>query len=253
MPGKKANRPMQVTGQQVTAIDPAITPYRDDVLSGAQDLWESGANQQFPTFDTWAGLGDESRGALQSIIGRGSAGGALTGQASTALSGILSGDQNPFLEQMVANGSEDIANQVKAAYAAKGRYGSEDFTDALTSGIGKYQLNTRGAAYESDASRRLQAIGLAPGLDDAAYAGDERSLQAGLLLDADRQGQTDADVERWMFEHGGGAQGALEDYAGIVSGVPGGSTTTLSEPQKTLLQKLMAGLTGGLGILGALR
>lgn len=251
--GKKANRPMQTVQQTTATIDPALQPYRDDILAGAGALYESGVQQQYPTFDTYAGLGDESRGALAGILDQAGQGGALTGQASTALSGIIAGEENPYLDDIVAKGSDDIANRVKAAYAAKGRYGSEDFTDALTSGIGDYQLRTRGAAYDADQNRRLQAAGMAPGMDAARYADNDRALSAGLLLDADTQGQTDADIQKWMFEHGGAEQAALQNYAGLVSGVPAGGTTATQEPEKTFLQKLIAGLTAGAGIVGSLR
>lgn len=88
--------------------------------------------------------------------------------ADTYLTDVAAGpSQNPFLQGILDSNAERIANQVKASYAQKGRYGSQDFTDAMVRGIAEYQNPIMAAAYDSDRNRQLQAVGM---LDDARLA-----------------------------------------------------------------------------------
>ena len=281
--------------------------YLGQILGQAQQNFDTGTGTAYPDFPTVLGLGQTTNSAidrLKSMAGptalsrqaSGAVGGLLSGDsrygevydramapsaASTYLTGMAQGGQaNPYLDQLLDSGSERIANQVRAAYSAKGRYGSEDFTDALSRGISDFQSPLLFNAYETDQNRRLQAAGLlddtrlaganmglgavgaenantmnaanmAGLLDERRYGGVDRLLSAGLLEDSNAQARRDADVQRFLWENGGADQASLANYLNTVGPIAGmGGSQQVQEPRKPG-QKILGGLLSGIGAIGS--
>lgn len=246
-----AKQPKGTTSQtidQTTAIDPyaPARPSIDRAIGAADQAFQQGPADWFPG-GTYAGMGQGSRDAITNLRN-------VAGQPSAAdqyLTGMAQGgQQNPFLSQLLDTGSQRIADRVKAAYASSGRYGSEDFTDALTRGIAEYQTPLQYAAYEGDQGRR---IGAANAIDQSRFTGSNQLLLAGGLEDASAQAQRDADIARHLWENGQGAQSNLSQYIQNLMGASGqfGSQTTTGnnttrEPVTPFLNILKA-ISAGVG------
>lgn len=253
--------------------------YLNQILDQSQQNFNTGVGTAYPDFPTTVGLGSTSRDAIGLLSGMAGQqpGGGNYGEvydramgpsaADQYLTGIASGSaQNPYLDQLLDSGSERIANQVKAAYSSKGRYGSEDFTDALARGISDYQTPIQYAAWDANRGRQLQATGMldntrlqganlglsASGmLDESRYAGADRLLNAGMYEDQNRQARRTADVERFLWENGGADQAALGNYLNTVGPIAGmGGTQQVQEPRRPG-QKILGGLLTGLGAIGS--
>lgn len=215
-------------------------PYLEQILGQSQSNFNNGVGTQYPPFQTVAGLGSGTTGAIggvrnyvnsnplaaasgaasgvlgegrynnlynqttaapysQSLAGIAANGGSQLGSIYNAsqtpsyserylsspqngtnllnnvygrttgptasqqyLTGMASGPgntPNPYLQSLLDRGSEQIANRVKAAYSAKGRYGSNDFTEALAQGISDFQTPLLYQTYNDDLSRQLSASG----------------------------------------------------------------------------------------------
>lgn len=246
-----AKQPKGTTTQavdQTTAIDPygPARPSIDTAIGAANQQFQQGPADWFPG-GTYAGMGQGTRdaiGALRNTANTPSA-------AQTYLTDMAQGgQQNPFLQSLLDTGSQRIADRVKASYAANGRYGSTDFTDALARGIAEYQTPLQYSAYEGDQGRRIAATNA---IDANRFQGSNALLMAGGLEDADAQNQRDADVARHLWESGGGQQQNLSQFIQNLMGASGqfGSQTTTGnnttrEPVTPFLNVLKA-IGAGIG------
>lgn len=301
--GKGYKQPSIVNQDPWQSAQPALL----EALFGGQQQYRNKTGTELPTYSTYAGMGQGTQDAIANLrqlasqpsqyvnLAGGAAQGILNDQryadlygqtqgptaADTYLTGMAAGpsETNPFLQRYLDLGSNQIGNQVRAAYSAKGRYGSEDFTDALARGVSDFQTPVLFNAYESDRNRqlaatqaidaarqgmlgtglsalsgetaaRLGAANLAGQLDANRFAGADRLLQAGQLEDQSAQAQRDADYARFLWEHGGADQANLDRYAQLAAMMGGlGGSSAEYQPRTPFLTALSA-ISGFGGILG---
>jgi len=194
-------------------------------------------------------------------------------QLEATARGDYLGENNPYLQQLYASGADDISNRTKSLYSGMGRYGSAPMQNELTDSLGNFRASVYAPAYEAERGRQLSAAGqlgsqdmsqiglqmgaagaqtgvqnqnignqmaaagMIPGLNDAQYAGADRLLSAGMISDADRQTQIDADKAR--FDYGQNSQQDLLNWynAQVMGGGQMGGTSTVEEPKTPFWQK----------------
>lgn len=131
------------------------------------------ANQSIPAFsqnfNNIAGLNkdgglndlqDQQVGRLQGMAG-GNGFNATQQSAADYLNPIASGaarQNNPYLEDLISRGSQDIGNSANLMASAAGRYGSDSHAGALGKQIGDFAGNTRFADYNNQQNRQDSAI-----------------------------------------------------------------------------------------------
>ena len=120
------------------------------------------------------------------------------GTAKTALDDIVTGQFNVSdpLQRVLDDTISNTVNNITSQYSAGGRLGSDAFGTAIGEGIASGVAPTLANALESDASRKMSAIGMTPSLVSAdlglfgALSGvgtEQRALNQALL---DRPAQT---------------------------------------------------------------
>jgi len=114
------------------------------------------------------------------------------GTAKTALDDIVTGQFNVSdpLQRVLDDTISNTVNNITSQYSSGGRLGSDAFGTAIGEGIASGVAPTLANALESDASRKMSAIGMAPSLVSAdlglfgALSGvgaEERALNQALL------------------------------------------------------------------------
>lgn len=181
------------------------------------------------------------------------------------------GQGNPFLEAMFQRSADPIirnfqtatAPGLDAAFSRAGRYGSgmqavaqDNAQENLGRALSDTAVGIYGPAYESERARQVQGMGLLQGAYDT---GQGRALQAASMapaidaypmqgyaqaLNAAGQYQTQdqqrlADQQRLLL----GDNAWLQNYAGLLNGLPSGFGTTT--------QTSGGGASGPLGLLGS--
>ena len=120
------------------------------------------------------------------------------GTAKTALDDIVTGQFNVSdpLQRVLDDTISNTVNNITSQYSAGGRLGSDAFGTAIGEGIASGVAPTLANALEADASRKLSAVGMMPGIlsSDLGLLGalsgvgaEERALNQALL---DRPAQT---------------------------------------------------------------
>lgn len=283
-------------------------PQLGQILSDAKTLYETGIGAEAYDGPRYAGLGANTQAGLAdmlAITGTPSAAttagtdfatgllsnGGMSAQTSTdlgsmrgdldALRGTVNGitpGQNPYLDDLIAQSSNDAANQVAAKFSAGGRFGSGSFARAVADATGRIGTEARAGQYNTDMDRKLggqqallsggQAIvgagqnasqlasGLLsqlPMLDQLRQAPAQAKLTIGAIQDADQQAQNDSYQDAWrenqdsLFRNLGLYQASVQPIGGM--GSQGTSFTKTTQPQAGIGQQLMG---AGIGLLGAL-
>lgn len=173
------------------------------------------------------------------------------GQAGRTLSGDYLQQGNPYFQdairyaqQPAIEGYQDAVGSVGSQFSSAGALGSGAYAQQRNRADDTLARNLAGAAtqaglqsYESERGRQQQALGLAPLLDQAGYAGLDRIAGVGAQQDAYTQAQLDTPYR------------ALQQYNAIVSGTPTFGTSTGFQSQQNPSNPLASGLGAGLGLL----
>lgn len=222
-----------VTKQETSPWAPAI-PYLTDVMSRAGSLISQGQDDTFFPFSTTVPFSNQSEEAMGLIEERARNGsplidtanaqiqGMMTGNFSTSpfadyLTGTAQGDNlngNPWLDTMFDHAADRVTNRINGTAGLRGRAGSGAHQQMLQTGLGKlangiyaqnYQqernrqidaITNLQNAWESDYTRRMNAVGAAESLamvpyQDAGFlntVGAQRETQAQSQL-TDLQGR----------------------------------------------------------------
>lgn len=178
-----------------------------------------------------------------------------------SLYGQISTQQNPFLQDILNTSNRRIGDRVNAAMSGAGRYGSGQHTDVMTRALAESADPILAQDYAQRQQQReqiltggLQRAGqfaqLAPTLEQARYAPQERGFGLGQFLDSRAQAQLNDQIklynaqQSWPWEQ-------LARYSGIASGAGGlGGTQVTTSPlqQPTSLQSALGGAAAGAGI-----
>ncbi len=185
-----------------------VAPLSGTTMSGVNSLAQAGANTNT------AG----TRPLLEGL------GAAATGPsyAEQNLSGLASGQDNPYFEQALSGQLGKTASQVQSQFSGAGRYGSGANTGALTNELGNIRSNALSNQWNQNIQNQLAATGQmdaakqtgigqglqatnALGAQDQqqfqnALTGAGATLQAGGLLDTQAQKQLSDQVSQWYSQ-----------------------------------------------------
>lgn len=101
-----------------------------------------------------------------------------TGQLQKEIAG---GQTNPFLDSMVERAQKNVIGQAAGASVGSGSFGNSGVQEQLVKGLGDISSQMYGQAYEGDRGRQFQALGMAPGFANQAYADAGQLLNAGQI------------------------------------------------------------------------
>jgi hypothetical protein len=167
----------------------------------AKNLYNSGAGGNTYTGSTVAGLSDPTMSGINQLATAGAntntAGtrplfeglGAAATQPSYAeqnLSGLASGQDNPYFEQALSGQLGKTASQVQSQFSGAGRYGSGANVGALTNELGNIRSSALSNQWNQNIQNQLAATGA--------------TLQAGGLLDTQAQKQLSDQVSNWYSQ-----------------------------------------------------
>lgn len=245
-------------------------------LGGAANLYRQGGFAPDPYGgDRTADMSFGTRRSYDSVMDRG-AGSPMIDQAFGAISPMMASD--PRLASMTSG--KDIYRDLgrvkqnalgSAIPAAMSMFSGSGMTDssaamdtvgrAATEAVAPIEYGAwnnaqdrRLSAIGQDNGTRLQAAGMAPGLQQASYLPAQMMAQFGGMRDAHNQREIDARMQRWYEQQNHGRDN-LTGYAGLLSQIGGaGGTGSTNGPsgQPSTGSKIAAGGLGGLGAYGAL-
>lgn len=179
---------------------------------------------------------DATQFAQNATINRALGGGVTDqalGLAGQTLGGEYLNSQNPDFQAAIQYGLEpaqqsymDAVNSVGSGFSSAGAFGSGAHAAQRNRVDDTFARHAAGAGaqagaqnYENERQRMQQAMTLAPGLDQAGYAGLDRIAGVGADQDAYNQAQLDTPYR------------ALQQYNSIVSGTPTFGTSTGNQRQ----------------------
>ena len=157
------------------------------------------------------------------------------GTAKTALDDIVTGQFNVSdpLQRVLDDTISKTVNNITSQYSAGGRLGSDAFGTAIGEGIASGVAPTLANALEADASRKLSAVGMMPGIlsSDLGLLGalsgvgrEEQALNQALL---DRPAQTVAASNQ-------ANQQRINNLIAALGGAPTPTSTTQSSSPSNL-------------------
>ena len=157
------------------------------------------------------------------------------GTAKTALDDVITGQFNVSdpLQRVLDDTISNTVNNITSQYSAGGRLGSDAFGTALGEGIASGVAPTLANALEADASRKLSAVGMMPGIlsSDLGLLGalsgvgrEEQALNQALL---DRPAQSVAASNQ-------ANQQRINNLIAALGGAPTPTSTTQSSSPSNL-------------------
>jgi hypothetical protein len=229
-------------GQQqttTTSIDPSILPYVKDILSQGQKLYQS----QTPTFfpgQTYVSPSEATQQALQMAKERALGGSPLVKAAQQEQLATIQGQgPNPFLAGALqaqaaplTQNYQEAMRGLESKVSAGGRYGSDAMAQLAQrqaqgygTGLGNAMANLAYNSSEAQAQRQQQAALAAPTMANADYADIQKLLTAGQMGEGYQSAQLQDAMNRFNFQQNLPYQ-KLQQYAGLITGLPQGSQTT---------------------------
>lgn len=182
------------------------TPYRAYTGTGVVGL--NGAQQ--------AGLGMVADRALN--------GSPIMDQANSTLTQMLQGGQtNPYLDQMVQRAQDSVRSNMTTSMIGSGSFGNSGVQEAAGKAMGDVASSMYGNAYETNAQRQMQALGMAPTFGNQAYTDAQQLLNAGGVAQNNAQDQADFNYQQYMNQQNYPMQ-QLSALSGTLSGMTGSQT-----------------------------
>ena len=240
----KGSNPTNVT--TTTSQEPSdfISPYITQGMNAAQDLFESGTPSYYPN-QTYADFAPETIAAQDMIIQNVAQGSPLLGQAQGEVSNILSGNYlspttNPYTQKLYDQMAGDVTAGGQSQFSKAGRLGSAANQEVLASELGQLANQVFGDQYNQAQNQMMNAISIAPGLEQANY----NDIQALAGVGAQNEGMQMAEIQDAINAFDFQQQQpfyTLNQYLGQMgSNVP--TTTYNTQP---VFQNTGAGILGG--------
>lgn len=268
-----------VTQQTTQTRDPWATaqPYLSQAMSNAQTLFQNRTGYNPYGGQTQADLSPFTSTSLTSMVDK-SAQGQPSIDASLGLAnqqignyGLspdmkslydqISTQQNPFLQNILDTSNRRIGDRVNSSMSGAGRYGSGQHTDVMARALAEsadpilaQDYAQRQQQRESLLTGGLQRAGqwaqLAPTLEQARFAPEERIMGVGQFLDSRSQAALNDQIKMYN------AQQAYEwenlarfnAIAGQAGGLGGTQVTASPIQQPSQLQSALGGAATGAGL-----
>ena len=212
-----------VTTQEIPAeLKPLAAAYTQQAMALPNTAYQPYTGQRF------ADLNGTQQSGLGMIEQRAGDGRSIVNTAENALSQQIAGGANPYLDAMVNKAQMSALGAGQQAGVRSGSFGNSGIAEATAKQVGDIATNMYGQAYESDAGRRMQAIGMAPTINQAGYQDAQQMLNAGQIRQDQQQQGMDFGYQQFQ-EAANKPFKDLSAMAGVFgSGLGGQSTTTQS-------------------------
>jgi hypothetical protein len=140
---------------------------------------------------------------------------------------MMGGQGTPYLDAMVNKAQGSVLGNANAAAARSGSFGNSGIAQAAAKQMGDVATSMYGNAYEGDQGRRLQAIGMAPGMDAAGYNSANQMLRAGQVQQDQQQQGLDFNFQNFQ-EAQNLPYKQLAAASGVFGSQPWGTSSTTS-------------------------
>ncbi|MDR3005270.1 MAG: hypothetical protein LBV14_13685 [Acidovorax sp.] len=215
-----------------------IKPLLSNVAKLSTDLY----NKPWQGYggDRFADLNGTQQQALQGIQDRATGGSELWNQAKGSLSQMMGDQQNPYLDQQVANAQKSVVDsynltakpQMESAMVGSGSFGNsglqqmqQQSQNQLQQNLGNVATQMYGNAYNTNQANKLQALGMAQGFANQDYTDLNQMLNAGNTFQDQAQNKADFNYEQWQSQQDDPYK-KLQAMTGVMSGTAGSTTTT---------------------------
>jgi hypothetical protein len=152
-------------------------------------------------------------------------GNSVVNTADSALGQMIGGQENPYLDAMVNKAQANVMGNANAAGARSGSFGNSGIAEMAARQMGDVATSMYGQAYDADANRRLQAIGMAPQINEAGYQDAQQLLQAGQMRQDQAQQERDYKYQQYQDQQNLPYQ-QLAAMSGVFGSNLGGTSTT---------------------------
>lgn len=200
-------------------LKPLASAYTNKAISLSHQPFQPYTGQRYADLNTSQRLG------IGMVQDRALNGGQMLGNAESALSQTIAGQTNPYLDAIVNKAQASVLANASAAAARSGSFGNSGIAEMAARQMGDVATSMYGGAYDADASRRLQAIGMAPGINAAGYQGAQQLFNVGQIMQD--QNQQNLDFGYSQFQE---AQNLpyknLASMSGVFGSNLGGKSTT---------------------------
>lgn len=160
---------------------------------------------------------------------------------------LMQGGSNPYLDRQFGKASSAVRQKLDSQFASAGRYGSDAHQNVMSDAYNDLATNIYGGAYESDMGRRMQGLGMAPGLDSALAQTAARQYQAGTIQDSIK-----SDAQNYTYDTSMDMLGKYLAAINAAGGTYGSQTQPVYENKMANTAGLLAGLGSFAGGVGAL-
>lgn len=202
-------------------LKPLASAYTQKAMALSDQPWAPYTGQRYEDLNAAQNLG------LGMTMDRALSGSPTIANAESGLNQMIAGQTNPYLDAMYNQAAGKVASSVNQNFANAGRYGSGAHTGALTEGLGNMATQLYGGAYENDAARRMQAIGMAPQFGNLAYQDASQMLNAGQIMQDQEQQNRDFAYQQFQEQQNLPYKN-LAAMSGVFGSNLGGSSTTTS-------------------------
>lgn len=240
--------------------NPDVNPTLSKLLKGVQSQYDANPNGINVDMNLYGGLGGTTNNALSGILSGSqnpqysqAFGNTFADMADTAAGNRL-GEKDPGYAALRSNLINDVTTNDLSAFNNSGLFGSDSNRKSLSQGLGTALGGLDMQQYNQSLQRQQQAQQGLAGAYQNTFLPQQTALGVGQMQDADRQAQLQA-----QFEQQTRAAQAPTDYLAKLSSLlagnaaTGGSTTsgssTVPIQQPSPLQLLLG---GGLGIASLL-
>ncbi len=228
----------------------------------ANRLYQSAGPLYYPG-QTVADMSPERAAALAAQAARAQGGSPLMAASAAELGKTLGGaylNANPYLQSAIdaasrgvtRNYQDAVAPGIDSAFSLAGRYGSGAHVAAhdaaeknLAAQLGDVAGNLGYQGYATERANMLNALNAVPAYAQADYGDIAQLADVGRQREALAQALIDDQIARWNFEQQMPAD-KLRQYAGLVQGNLGGTTST-TQPYSSGAG-ILGGATSGAGL-----
>jgi len=156
--------------KSTTTNDPSAYAkgYITPAANALQDTYKANSGNVQSMADSLSGA---FPGLLQQATTQSPLMGAANGYATDVLSGKYLGQGNPYLSGMIDQTDRSVSDKVNSTFGAAGRTGGTQHAAALGQGLADAENGLRYNDYSNERNQMMQALGQAPNLDAAKYAG----------------------------------------------------------------------------------
>lgn len=207
---------------QTNQVDPRFDKLIDYATQTAGRLNSSGFTPY--TGQRYAGLNSDQTQGLDMVRGLAN-NNSLTNSASTNLQQMMQGGNNPYLDQMVNRAQANVLSNANAAAMRSGSFGNSGIADSAAREMGNTAAQMYGAAYGQDQNNRLQAISMAPSVNQAGYQNAQQLLNAGQIQQNQNQNNLDFNYQQFQDQQNLPYK-QMAAYSGVLGNAGLNSTTT---------------------------